>query len=253
MREMLRTTRTGRRLTATKTLGASVVATLIGLAGGLGVAQTAGTPDPTFGTAGMVTTNPTLIGGKPSAPGGGITGTLTAIGQLNGDNAVVTGIDLMEFSNPFGLATAANDDGATSYAAARFNANGQLDRTFGTGGLVRTTPAAVSPLALAPLVQPNGQIVVGGSTIMVSRNASGETVLVPTSSSGSLDTTFGASGIAKTVSALASPAALVQRSNGSHLAVSGGTSAEFSSTGVLTGKSWWGTSLTLSAHRLQAD
>jgi ABC-type uncharacterized transport system permease subunit len=54
MCEMLRTTGTGRQMlrTATKTLGASVVAALIGFAGGLGVAQTAGTPDPTFGTGG---------------------------------------------------------------------------------------------------------------------------------------------------------------------------------------------------------
>jgi uncharacterized delta-60 repeat protein len=217
---------------------------------------------------------------------------LTAIEQPSGDIAVVTGTNLTKFSKPFfrliryrsdgtlieatsasfagssspsavavesngdiavaGMATAANDDGATSFAGARFTANGQLDRTFGTGGLVLTTPAGVSPLASAPPVQPNGQILVGGSTIRVSRSASGETVLVRYNSSGSLDTTFGAGGIAKAVSAVASPAALAQRSNGSRLAVSGGTSVEFSSTGVLTSKTWWGASLTLSARR-QAD
>src|ERR1700691_2683399 len=61
MFEILKTTRTGRQMlrTATKTLGsASVVAALIGCAGGLGVAQTAGTLDPTFGTGGIVTTDP---------------------------------------------------------------------------------------------------------------------------------------------------------------------------------------------------
>jgi len=294
MCEMLRTTGTGRQMlrTATRTLGASIVAALIGFAGGLGVAQTTSTLDPTFGTGGIVTTSPTLIGGNPNAPGGGTTGTLTAIKQPNGDIPVVTGINLTEFSNPFfrlvrytsdgtligatsasfagssspgavavesngditvaGMATAASDDGATSFAAARFTANGQMDRTFGTGGLVLTTPAGVSPLASAPLVQPNGQILMGGPMSRVSRNASGETVLVRYNSSGSLDTTLGAGGIAKAVSAVASPAALAQRSNDSRLAVSGGTSVEFSSTGVLTSKSWWGASLTLSARR-QAD
>jgi hypothetical protein len=71
MFEILKTTRTGRQMlrTATKTLGsASVVAALIGFAGGLGVARTAGTLDTTFGTGGIVTTNPTLIGGNPTRP-----------------------------------------------------------------------------------------------------------------------------------------------------------------------------------------
>src|SRR5580692_1258629 len=64
MIEILKTTRNGRQMlrTVTKTLGsASVVAALIGCAGGLGVAQTAGTLDPSFGTGGIVMTNPTLI------------------------------------------------------------------------------------------------------------------------------------------------------------------------------------------------
>jgi len=96
MFEILKTTRTGRQMlrTATKTLGsASVVAALIGCAGGLGVAQTAGTLDPTFGTGGIVTTDPSLIGGNPNAPDGGVVGTLTAIEQSNGDLVVVTGIN----------------------------------------------------------------------------------------------------------------------------------------------------------------
>jgi uncharacterized delta-60 repeat protein len=278
MFEILKTTRTGRQTVrnATKTLrSASVVAALIGFAGGLGVAQTAGRHDTTFGTGGIVTTNPTLIGGNPNAPGGGITGTLTAIEQSNGDIAVVTGINTTAFPNlevfglvrytpdgtligatsasffnegissPIAVAVQSNGDivvagtasasidGATSFAVARFKANGQLDNTFGTGGLVLTTPKGVFPTASALLVQPNGQILVAGFTTGVNKNTAGETVLVRYNSNGSPDTTFGAGGIAEAVSAAGSPAALAQLSNGSYLAVSGGNSVEFSSTGVL--------------------
>ena len=57
--------------TASKTLGsASVVAALIGFAGGLGVAQTAGSLDTTFGSGWNRNDHPTLIGGNPNAPGG---------------------------------------------------------------------------------------------------------------------------------------------------------------------------------------
>jgi uncharacterized delta-60 repeat protein len=278
MFEMLKTTKTGQQMlrTATKTLGfASVVAALISCAGGLGIAQTAGSLDTTFGTGGIVTTKPTLIGASPNAPGGGVTGTLNAIEQSNGDIAVVTGINTTAFPNleVFGLVrytsagtligttsasffnqgisspsavavqsngdivvagtASASIDGATSFAVARFTANAQLDTTFGTGGLVLTTPAGIFPTASALLVQPNGQILVGGFTTGVNKNTPGGTVLVRYNSNGSLDTTFGTGGIAEAVSAAASPAALAQLSNGSYLAVSGGNSVEFSSTGVL--------------------
>jgi hypothetical protein len=70
MFEMLKTTRTGRQMlrTAAKTLrSASVVAALIGCAGGLGIAQTAGSLDPTFGTGGIVTTERSLRRPKRNA------------------------------------------------------------------------------------------------------------------------------------------------------------------------------------------
>ena len=278
MFKVLKTARTGRQMlrTASKTLGsASVVAALIGFAGGLGVAQTAGSLDTTFGRGGIVTTNPTLIGGNPNAPGGGVTGALTAIEESNGDIAVVTGINTTAFPNleVFGLVRYTSDgtligatsasffnegisspsvvavesngdivvagtasasvDGATSFAVARFNANGQLDTTFGTGGLVLTTPAGIFPSATALILQPNGQILVGGFTTGVNKDTPGGTVLVRYNSNGSLDKTFGTGGIAEAVSAVGSPTALAQLSNGSYLAVSGGNSVEFSSTGVL--------------------
>jgi hypothetical protein len=86
MFEILKTTRTGRQMlrTATKALGsAGVVAALIGFAGGLGIAQTAGSLDPTFGTGGIVMDN---FGGHNVMA-------LTAIEQPDGKIVVITGID----------------------------------------------------------------------------------------------------------------------------------------------------------------
>ena len=278
MFEILKTTRTGWQAlrTATKTLGsASVVAALIGCAGGLGVAQTAGTLDTTFGTGGIVTTNPAPIGGNPNAPDGGVVGTLTAIEQSNGDLAVVTGINTTAFpglevfglvrytsdgtligvttasfftdgvSSPIAVAMQSNGDivvvgtasasidSATEFAMARFKPNGKLDTTFGNGGLVTTTLSGPFPSPSAVIVQANGQILVGGFVNGSGVHKSGQTVLVRYNSNGSLDTTFGTGGIVEVQDGIASPAALAQLSNGSYLAVSGGTSVEFSSTGVL--------------------
>jgi hypothetical protein len=56
------------------------------------------------------------------------------------------------------------------------------------------------------MVQPNGKILVGGSTIGISERAPSTMVLVRYNSDGSLDTTFGAGGIVEAVSVVASPA-----------------------------------------------
>jgi len=268
MFEILKTTR--------KTLGsASMVAALIGLAGGLVIAQPAGTLDTTFGTGGIVTTSPAAIGGNPNAPGGGIVGTLTAIEQSNGDLAVVTGINRTAFpglevfglvrytsdgaligathasfftagvSSPIAVAVESNGDivvvGTASasidaplaFAIARFKRDGKLDTTFGSGGLVTTQPQGPFPTPSAVIAQPNGQILVGGFVDGSGAHQGGQTVLVRYNSNGSLDTTFGTGGIVEVQDGIASPAALAQLSDGSYLAVSGGTSVEFSSTGVL--------------------
>ena len=113
MFEILKTTRIGRQMlrTATKTLGsASVVAALIGCAGGLGVAQTAGTLDTTFGTGGIVMQNG-LFEGQNVMP-------LTAIEQPGGDIVVILGINNIVATEAFGLV--------------RFTSEGKLDTAFAT-------------------------------------------------------------------------------------------------------------------------
>jgi len=230
MFEILKTTRTGRQMlrTATKTLGsASVVAALIGFAGGLGIAQTAGSLDPTFGTGGIVTTNG-LFEGQNVMP-------LTAIEQPGGDIVVILGINNIVATEAFGLArftssgkldttfgtkgvtmvgftdfinepnsVAVQPDGdilvagfsettsgGFNFAMARFTPNGQLDDTFGNGGLVTVQPPGIQPSASVVMVQPNGQIIEGGSVIGINSQTPGGTVLGRYNSDGSLDTTFG--------------------------------------------------------------
>ncbi len=230
----------------------------------------AGTLDPTFGTGGTVTTS---FGGVSVTP-------LTAIEQSNGNIAVVTGLGngvpgdedfalVLYTSNgtligttraaffdnginsPIAAAVQSNGNivvaGTASgtnqpnvFAIARFTPRGQLDTSFGDGGLVTTDISGTLPGLTAVIVQSNGQIVVGGASGTGGRHQAPNTVLVRYNSNGSLDTTFGTGGIVQEVTAVGAPLALAQLSNGDYLAVTGnqlspeeGVVAEFSSTGVL--------------------
>jgi uncharacterized delta-60 repeat protein len=72
-----------------------------------------------------------------------------------------------------------------SFALVRLNADGSLDPTFGTGGVV-TTPTGAP--VMAGLLQPDGRIVaVGGATSVVAARYNAD---------GSLDPSFGAGGVA---------------------------------------------------------
>jgi len=246
------------------------VAALIGCAGGLGIAQTAGSLDPTFGTGGIVMQNG-LFKGHNVMP-------LTAIEQPGGKIVVILGINNLVVSEAFGLArftssgkldttfgtkgvtmvtftdfinspnsvavqpdgdivVAGNSEttsGGLAFAMARFTPNGQLDDTFGNGGLVTVNPPGIQPSASVVMVQPNGQIMEGGSVIGINSHTPGGTVLGRYNSDGSLDTTFGTNGFAVATTAVGAPTGLALLANGSYLALGNFTRVvEFSSTGVL--------------------
>ena len=242
-----------------------------GLMFGVNSAQAqAGTLDQSFGTGGTVTTN---FGGVSVSP-------LAAIEQSNGNIAVVTGLGngvpgdenfaLVRYTSNgklIGTTTAAFfNDGINSpiavavqsngnivvagiasgtdqpdvFAIARFTPSGQLDSTFGNRGLVTTSFTGVVPAVTAVIVQPSGQIVVGGASASGRRNVPSNTVLARYNSNGSLDTTFGTGGIVQEPTAVGAPLALALLSNGDYLAVTAnqlmpetGVVEEFSSTGVL--------------------
>ncbi|HEY8199885.1 MAG TPA: hypothetical protein VII47_00870, partial [Actinomycetota bacterium] len=82
------------------------------------------------------------------------------------------------------------------FALARYNANGTLDSSFGSGGKVVTAFSQQSDSALAVVIQKDGKIVVGGSTFTGASNATFG--LVRYLSDGSLDPNFGNNGRVQT-------------------------------------------------------
>ncbi|HZT80472.1 MAG TPA: delta-60 repeat domain-containing protein [Gemmataceae bacterium] len=106
-------------------------------------------------------------------------------------------------------------------ALARYTANGSLDNTFGTGGIVNgVLPAGYSSSqAEAVLVESNGLIVTAGAAGYVNSQGAGVSnlTLARFTSSGQLDTTFGSAGFAFNT-ALDSATALAVAANGDLLA-----------------------------------
>ncbi|NWG27108.1 MAG: fibronectin type III domain-containing protein [Ignavibacteriaceae bacterium] len=132
-------------------------------------AQTPGTLDNTFGTDGKVITSlgtgSDIIQAIALQPDGKIVGAgYTRVGS--------------------------NDD----IAVVRYNADGTLDNTFGTGGIV-VTPVGVDVYdkAYAVAIQQDGKIVVGGASQLP--NVNFDWVILRYESSGVLDNSFGTGGI----------------------------------------------------------
>jgi len=251
----------------------------VGLVFGVNFAQAqAGTLDPNFGTDGTVTTiftgaaSPVMmpIGAAQQANGNivvlsefdfvegfgtqiGLT-CCTSAGKL--DKAFGTkGSTITNFSpftfQPFAFALEPNGkilvagtvggtaSGVLEFGLARFTANGKLDTTFGTDGVATTNFVAGLDAPSAFLLQPNGQILMGGFKDG-GRHTPGSLSLVRFNSNGALDPNFGTAGIALVTPApLLGPQALALLSNGDYLAVGEngdavvGTVVELSPTGKL--------------------
>jgi uncharacterized delta-60 repeat protein len=224
----------------------------VGLVFGVNFAQAqAGTLDTRFGTDGTVTT----IFGETMLPIG-------AAQQANGDIVVLSEFDFVEgegtqigltlytaagklegstiahFSpftfQPFAFALEPNGkflvagtvggtaSGVLQFGLAQFTANGKLDTTFGTDGVATTNFVAGLDAPDAFLLQPNGQILMGGFKDG-GRHTSGSLSLVRFNSNGALDPTFGTDGVALiTPAQIAGPQALALLSNGDYLAVGRG-------------------------------
>ena len=233
----------------------------------------AGSLDTTFGTGGVVTTSfadgVAGVGGFEQS-----NGDIVAVAQVNFVNNVGTGIGLVRYTSageldttfgtngitvttfagiafdPFGFAVHKNGDilvagvattksGRNEFGLARYTSNGVLDTTFGTNGLVTTKVGTRSDAPSAMVLQPNGQIVMGGFEV-AEGNIPGMMSLVRYN--GTLDTTFGKGGISLASVTFLGPETLALLSNGDYLGVgqnaSGNTGivAEFSSKGVLLSK-----------------
>src|SRR5262250_1448506 len=79
------------------------------------------------------------------------------------------------------------------FALARYNSNGTLDASFGTGGRVTTDFAVPNDQAESVAVQPDGRIVVAGAAGRFT-NRGFDFALARYNSNGTLDTSFGTSG-----------------------------------------------------------
>jgi uncharacterized delta-60 repeat protein len=130
-----------------------------------------------------------------------------------------------------------SDDSINRFAIARFNPNGSLDTTFGSGGKVTTeffsvTSGGVREAADVILLQPDNKIIVAGVAIQGARIPA-KSALVRLNPNGTLDPTFGTGGKVA-VKAIGMITALALLSNGQILALNNvGGIAQFDSQGNL--------------------
>jgi uncharacterized delta-60 repeat protein len=127
-----------------------------------------GEPDPSFGTGGLVVTDfPGLYAGASAL-------------ALAADGKIV-------------VAGSAGLTGNLDFAAARYDSDGTLDETFGTGGrlVVDAGGGTYVEGARAVVIEDDGRIVLGGVSDVPSGNGF---VLLGLLSDGSVDASFGSSG-----------------------------------------------------------
>jgi len=213
-------------------------------------AAQAGQLDPTFGQGGVVTTDfgnqsyqnvatASAVAIQPdgkivvsgAAPGaGGFP--FAAIARYNTDGSLDSGfgnggVTIIAGAFEVLSAIALQPDGKIVVTGSpgipidviRFNSNGQLDATFGTGGTASFEALGVS--ASGVVVQPDGKIVVGNGQL-----------LIRFLSNGQLDSGFGSGGSAKLAGF--NPTALALLSNGKILVASALTSSGFQNPGFVT-------------------
>jgi uncharacterized delta-60 repeat protein len=129
--------------------------------------DSSGTLDTSFGTGGKVTTAFDFPGNFDRV--------FTVVPQPDGKFVAVGSTVINQFAN---------------FALARFNANGTLDASFGTGGIV-TTGFGVSAEATSAAVQADGKIVAAG---FANLDGAHDFALVRYNSNGTLDASFGTGG-----------------------------------------------------------
>ena len=135
----------------------------------------AGDLDPTFGTAGMVMTDINRSTDIAQAVAVQADGKLVVVGQTYKHN----------------------DFSGEDFVVTRYNTDGTLDNSFGSGGKVRTDFPGLAAVPSSVVIQPNGKIVVAGGAFPLFTFL-GNFELVRYNPNGSLDTSFGNGGIVTT-------------------------------------------------------
>ena len=132
--------------------------------------NTNGTLDATFGTGGKVT---------------------TAVGTSD-DSAYALAI---QADGKLAVAGETFNGSTWDFALVRYNANGTLDATFGTGGKVTTAVGTSDEAAYALAIQADGKLVAAGETF---NGSTTDFALARYNANGTLDPTFGTNGTVKT-------------------------------------------------------
>jgi uncharacterized delta-60 repeat protein len=149
--------------TLSRRLSISFLALLLLMLCGRSSQAAPGDLDPTFGT-----------GGKVITPIGSSAYNAVRAVAIQPDGKIVTAGNVVRATYDFGLV--------------RYNTDGSLDTTFGTGGKVVTPIGNSTDIAYAVAIQSNGKIVAAGTTVGSGTYDFG---LVRYNTDGSLDTTFG--------------------------------------------------------------
>jgi uncharacterized delta-60 repeat protein len=136
--------------------------------------DTDGSLDTTFGTGGVVTT--------AVSPGTGVDRAFGVALQADGRIVVAAGVTA---------------EGGQDMGVLRYNGDGTLDTTFGDDGIVTVAigPGQQTEITTSIAIQPDGRIVVAGSTQFGLNGSTGaDFAAVRLNPDGSLDTTFGGIG-----------------------------------------------------------
>jgi len=144
-----------------------------------------GSLDSSFGSGGKVTTN---FGSGSFDQAYALVlqpdGKLVAAGLSNVSGGGGGGFTCFPFCPP-------PDPGTSSFALARYNADGSLDSSFGTDGKVITNFGSSNDQVLALVLQPDGKLVAAGGS-------NGNFALARYNANGSIDSSFGGGGTVST-------------------------------------------------------
>jgi uncharacterized delta-60 repeat protein len=122
------------------------------------------------------------------ANGGKLT---TDFGNSGGDGASAIAI---QGDGKIVVAGVANQNTGSGFALARYNRDGGLDLSFGTGGKVTTTIRTLSSQSNALAIQGDGKIVLAGTTGTDFEHGASDFAMARFNTDGSLDTSFGTAG-----------------------------------------------------------
>ena len=186
-----------------------------------------GSLDGSFGSGGIVTTsisgsrddpykvlitsgNKFIVAGR-SVPNG--SPNTVAIAKYNSDGSldnsfgnagIVSAIDdfgpvtaALQSDGKIVVASSIDDNGTMDFALARFNADGTIDNSFGTGGVVSTNTSDLFGEIISLTIQSDGKIIAAGHSFEGDFQT-GKITLARYGTDGSLDNSFGDNGITKT-------------------------------------------------------